>query len=118
MTDKELKEIEDRANKATSGPWYWHQPKGFGADCVLRSKTDKTYSDYTYIATGMSGFANCDFIAAARGDVPKLIAEIKELRKRLGEPYIEPAPPKNEYADESVSPGDTTRLGDPKDTCS
>ena len=118
MTDKELKEIEDRAKQATSGPWYWHQPKGFGADCFLRSKTDKTYGEYSYIATGMSGFANCDFIAAAREDVPRLVAEIKELRKKLGEPYVEPPPPKNECANDSVSPGDSMTLGKPTDQCS
>ncbi len=59
MTDKELNDIEARANASTPGPWIdW-------GDIGLA--TDNTQ-------------ANCEFIAAARTDVPALIAEVKRLR--------------------------------------
>lgn len=83
MTEEELKAIEERANKATSGPWHWHQAPGFGADCFLRSRTDKTYSEYTYIASGITGFANCEFIAHAREDIPNLIGALREAKQLL-----------------------------------
>lgn len=60
MTPEELKEIKERADKATPGPW------------------SMEHCDYA-----LGGFLDDLFIAHAREDIPKLVAEIDRLRKAL-----------------------------------
>ena len=78
MGDDELREIEARAEAATPGPWTWdheddrlnspHCPVLFSCDigefrnCVWLTRDDAA------------------FIAQAREDVPRLVAEIRRLQ--------------------------------------
>ena len=81
ITDKELDEIEFRANSAQPGPW-----KAFIEDRDHESGS-------SFIMTGEEGKsrgvdiellgatdADYDFIANARQDIPRLIQEIRELK--------------------------------------
>lgn len=63
MTDSELAAIAARANNATPGPWI------------------RFYEGYEYAANNYE--ADTAFIAAARTDVPALVAEVERLHKAL-----------------------------------
>jgi hypothetical protein len=77
MTDEQLKQIEARANAATPGPWW--------------VTDDVVWSDKWRIADAVGKWAtfdpektpviwaNLSFIAAARTDVPALVAEVRRL---------------------------------------
>jgi len=69
MTEQELKEIEARANAATPGPW--------------SSISEDAASDYAsvgpFVETAEQCETNCKFIAHARDDIPKLLAEVRTL---------------------------------------
>ncbi|OAJ75224.1 hypothetical protein AYJ08_00300 [Brevibacillus sp. SKDU10] len=70
MTEKELQEIRERVEKATSGPWKERARNG----------------DFIHIAKGLviGGNQNdVDFITNARQDIPNLLSEIDRLRKAL-----------------------------------
>lgn len=83
LSEAELAEIELRAAAATPGPW-----RSFveGRDHTAGS---------SFISTGEEGsrgedieltgatVADQDFIAAARQDVPRLIAEVRALKQML-----------------------------------
>ena len=79
MTESELKEIEERCNKATEGPW----------KSMIEGR-DHTSGD-SFIMTGGKDIYidnplldnNQDFIANAKQDIPKLIQEIRKLKKKL-----------------------------------
>lgn len=77
MNEEELSEIERRCSSATPGPWKsWIEGRDHTAgDSVITTEGDDIY---------LSGAtpADQDFIAAARQDVPRLIAEIRRLRAR------------------------------------
>ena len=89
MTDDELDTIEARVNHATPGPW-WVQPE--------RTVRGETYD--AFIAFGEQGDpsetydlydlynveTDYTFIAAARSDVPTLVAEVRRLRAALEAP--------------------------------
>lgn len=104
----DLAEIEKRAAAATAGPWVEgyvtgrcslaHQ-HGFG-DCqfVYRIETDRQYGVRGKIASvaltrdvlstteeyGLPAAADIAFMAAARTDVPVLVAEVHRLRAQVG----------------------------------
>lgn len=69
MTDEELNAIEARANEATPGPW--HAVNG-----------GIKYQDTLIICDRLllGRHRNLQFTAAARTDIPALIAEIRKLR--------------------------------------
>ena len=75
MTDEQLTAIEQRANAATPGPWR-----------AYSSMVSIGLSHALHILTGIHPFnqaqATCDttFVAAARTDVPALVAEVRRLR--------------------------------------
>lgn len=90
MTEEELKEIEDRCNAATKGPW-----RSFiegrdhtsgdsfimtgikeGEDIWNESRNEDIY------VTGATD-ADQDFIAHSRQDIPKLIQAIRQLRLEI-----------------------------------
>lgn len=75
MTDEQLREIEQRANVATLGPWVfvphfncvWHESSaGAGHICDVPDGDERDN--------------DMNFIAAARSDVPALIAEVRRLK--------------------------------------
>ena len=89
MTTERLDEIEARANAATQGPWERHPYMGSGATLAKPNHPFhelnilKTTDDWPPVA------ADAEFIAAARTDVPALLAEVRRLQaaaERVPEP--------------------------------
>lgn len=78
LTDR-LDEIEARADAATEGPWEWHPYMGSGATLAKPNHLFhevnilKTTDDWPPVAD------DAEFIAAARTDVPQLVAEVRRL---------------------------------------
>lgn len=83
MTDEELKEIEERANAATPGPWFAYFDGHAGE---IHSEAGSVLEPY-----GCEGGAcivrekDLAFITNARTDVPTLIAEVRESRFRISQ---------------------------------
>jgi hypothetical protein len=75
ISDQELDEIERRAHTATVGPW-----KSFveGRDFTSGDSFIRTGGEDIYLSGAT--VADQDFIANARADVPRLVAEIRALR--------------------------------------
>lgn len=81
MTDEELRQIEARAKTAQPGPWRikWHTSRPdlqdglVGADgyAVLRTDSGIYPPDMPTL----------EFIAAAREDIPRLVAEVRRLQR-------------------------------------
>jgi hypothetical protein len=85
MTDEQLREIEGRANAATPGPWF--QRASIDKDMTIEGDIIYVADSYgpnherdTWDAAVAAARADAAFIAAARDDVPALIAELRELR--------------------------------------
>ena len=80
ITDQELEEMERRCRRATKAPW-----KSFvegrdhtsGSDFIRTGGTDDASPDIELIGATQE---DQDFIAGARQDIPRLIAEVKRLR--------------------------------------
>lgn len=74
MTDEELAQIKERAEKATEGPW----------KCADTTDGAWLLDDADLIVAGTFGREeDASFTAHAREDIPKLIAEVERLRERL-----------------------------------
>jgi SMC interacting uncharacterized protein involved in chromosome segregation len=69
LTKEELEAMRKRAEAATPGPWYVDV---FG-DEVRSNESDLS------VAYDITDEANAEFIAHAREDIPKLLAEIERL---------------------------------------
>lgn len=85
MTDKtlDLDSIEARANAATPGPWCtdsWEIYQGTEYEPGISEWIGETCRGMT---TPAQDRADAAFIAAARTDVPALVAEIRRLRAEL-----------------------------------
>ena len=84
MTEEELVEIEARAAAATPGPWEWNG--GQFEDARLQWGDKFVLFASLYMPRGNweayvdVSDADMDFIAAARSDVPALVAEVRRLR--------------------------------------
>ncbi|GAA4582516.1 hypothetical protein GCM10023194_17450 [Planotetraspora phitsanulokensis] len=104
MTDEDLAEIEALANAATPGPWYVRRlDDDFAMSLVAISTAPDTglgerwpdYDHYEIVAATLVQHPryvdvaderwdeNAQFIAEARHEVPRLIAEIRRLRELL-----------------------------------
>lgn len=74
-TDAELDEMQARCDAATEGPWDINNDLG----------TDEIYCDWHSVGpialVGQFADANSIFIAHARTDIPRLIAEVRRLRR-------------------------------------
>lgn len=85
LTKEELESIRKRAEAATPGPWFWLDDGRLysdGADKVIGEVIegkDETWFDLFD--------ANAEFIAHAREDIPKLLAEIERLQQEKDEWY-------------------------------
>jgi hypothetical protein len=78
MTEKELQAIRARAEKATTGKtpeWY--------VDDEYENIVVREAWDCKLIAQGIPSKADADFIAAARQDVPELLAEVERLKEQF-----------------------------------
>ena len=83
LTEKELLEIESRANQTQNGPWKAYiegRDHESGSNFIMTGNDENRGEDIE-----MSGatIADYEFIANAKQDIPKLIAEIRELNKKL-----------------------------------
>jgi hypothetical protein len=83
MTEEELKAIKARCEAATPGPWksYIEGRDSTGGSDFIMTGEGTTLGDDIEL-TGATQ-ADQDFIAHARQDVPKLLAEIERLRGLL-----------------------------------
>lgn len=88
LTQEELAEIRKRAEAATAGPWRWEDDLH---DCEMPDLINDTQSimdfgdcEMFYPTQGTPpDIFDAEFIAHAREDVPKLLAEIERLQTRL-----------------------------------
>ena len=79
LSDQDLASMEERARSAVSGPWCSLVE---GRDHLGGSSIIQTPSSDIEI-WGASA-ADQDFIAHARDDIPRLLAEIRHLRSKRG----------------------------------
>jgi hypothetical protein len=80
LTDSELDEINARLCLTTKGPWTSYiegRDHLSGSNFIMTGFDENRGEDIELIGASI---ADQDFIAAARQDIPKLIAEIKRLR--------------------------------------
>lgn len=85
LTEPELREIERRAEAATPGPWtslVEGRDHVSGSSFIMTGEGSQRGDDIEL--TGAT-IADQDFIAAARQDIPRLIAEIRALQRLLDE---------------------------------
>lgn len=83
VSDAELAEMEARCEAATPGPWTSYiegRNHESGCDFIMTGLGDDRGEDIQLIG---ATHADQDFIASARRDVPRLIAEIRRLRKQI-----------------------------------
>ncbi len=74
LTDEELNEIEARANAATPAEWH----------AVTNDELHRIFAYDRFIDLGgIVRSEDAAFIARARTDVPRLVAEIARLRAKL-----------------------------------
>lgn len=83
MTNIDLDTIEARANAATEGPWSVYST--IQAESVVVGASGRLTATIATpsIAPDDYGFANAEFIAHARTDVPALVAEVRAERAKL-----------------------------------
>ena len=82
MSEDELSAIEERAERATPGPWHAHRDAdSIGLGPIVFVHIPRADKDRSYALTnGERENSNRDFIAHARTDVPALVAEVRRLR--------------------------------------
>ena len=86
LTDADLDAIQRGVDAASKAPWEaFIAGPGDSLDSVIRVGTfhDDEPDIYVFRDREPANDAGLDFIAAARQDVPRLIAEIKRLRHEL-----------------------------------
>jgi hypothetical protein len=82
ITEEELMQIEQRANLTQAGPWRAYiegRDHESGSNFIMTGTEGNRGEDIEI--TGATDF-DYDFIANARQDIPRLIAEIRELKNR------------------------------------
>lgn len=94
----DLDAIEARAAAAQKGPWFVGFEDGSGAECGKEGATITAYAegfemvgrlpiimgaDFDGCSCGVLVQRDATFIAAARSDVPALVAEVRRLRAQL-----------------------------------
>lgn len=87
LTDDELDAMQARVEAASPGPWtsYVEGRDHVAGDSVIRVSENDDEDDLYVLRADENGLrpalaADQDFIAHARQDVPRLIAEIRRLR--------------------------------------
>lgn len=82
----DLAEIESRANAATPSPWEINAPNRWGPPDGFVTVVGGVGDSAVVVAReheGRSLAVDCEFIAAARSDIPKLIAEVRRLQEQV-----------------------------------
>ncbi|HEU4326263.1 MAG TPA: hypothetical protein VFS21_24195 [Roseiflexaceae bacterium] len=85
ITEAELAAIEARVEAATPGPWVSYiegRDVESGSSFIMTGEEDGEGEDLYMLRAPA---AHQDFIAAARQDIPKLIAEVRRLWRLLEE---------------------------------
>lgn len=85
LPEFELQEMESRAAAACPGPWKsWDEGRDFdgGSNFIQTGNGAERGED---IERSGATVAEQDFIAAARQDVPHLVAEVRRLRALLNQ---------------------------------
>jgi hypothetical protein len=87
ISDAELNQIEERARAATEGPWeVFTIASSAGESSRIFSDALGPAADIAHIPMPWNGDgSNAAFIAAARTDVPALVAALREARGALRE---------------------------------
>lgn len=83
LMEEELSAIEKRANEATLGPWKSYiegRDHTSGSNFIMTGTSEDRGEDIELIGATI---ADQDFIAAARQDVPMLVAEVRRLNELL-----------------------------------
>lgn len=84
LTDEELAAMKARADAATPGPWRtWRGDVGDRYEVIISQLLGSNGREVMHLSGGF-GHPNADdtaFIAHARDDVPRLIAEVERLRQ-------------------------------------
>jgi hypothetical protein len=83
ISEEELREIEARCEKTQNGPWKAYiegRDHESGSDFIITGTGNERQEDIEMLGATIADF---DFIANAKQDVPKLINEIRELKKQL-----------------------------------
>jgi hypothetical protein len=90
MTDQELKEIEDRCNAATGGPWtsFIEGRNHESGDSFIMTGIavgEDTFCKDRGVDFYLTGTTNADndFIAHARQDIPRLLDAVKQLQQQI-----------------------------------
>jgi len=86
LTEADLARISFLVHAATQGPWKSHiegRDHESGSDFIKTPISDIEMTNATV--------ADHDFIASARQDVPRLVLEVRALRRILGPNAPEPA---------------------------
>ena len=94
MSDDELAAISARGVAATPGRWepFFEGRDHYNGDSFIRTGTQDLYISAEDYAGGGGHFqADLDFIAHARQDIPRLIAEIRRLQSLLASQGTWPA---------------------------
>lgn len=84
LTDGEIKEIRERERKATEGPWLWDGDETAVEDeqpPYIYRKLPEVAEDAISVLwdSDWGDDADADFIAHARQDIPRLLADREEL---------------------------------------
>ncbi len=92
LSDTDLDEIERRADSASSGPWqsFIEDRNHQSGDTFIRMGGEDPSVPDMYVQYSLPGLttvrvpdADLDFIAGARQDVPRLVAEVRRLRRLI-----------------------------------
>jgi hypothetical protein len=84
ITEKELGQIEERCNKAQVGPWKAYiegRDHESGTNFIMTGEGEQRGEDIEMLGATEADF---EFIANARQDIPKLVKEIREMKRNLG----------------------------------
>src|SRR5690625_1706277 len=87
LTVEELAEIKERAEKASEGPWDVDVPVDYCANCENGYEIVQSELFLAPIVAELNVADDAEFIAHAREDIPKLLAEIERLRELLNKAY-------------------------------
>jgi hypothetical protein len=89
LDETDLQRIEQRAEAATPGPWFWSSYAGVFSAPLAQANDDGWDSDVCWVANrnlaagdtpNAQGGADMDFIAEARTDVPALVNSLRAAR--------------------------------------
>jgi hypothetical protein len=89
LSDAELNAMEARCEAATPSPWWaWIEGRdGTSASSFIGRGLDGARHPDLYLSTDPGdqvSIADHDFIAAARQDLPRLLAEVRRLQRAAG----------------------------------